>query len=316
MKQKTPTLTAIACALAIASSASFAAEVAGGSSTAYVVAGPSNMMGDGFAGISMPKFNPPTTNPVDQSGIVSFKNGPIAQTNAAYSGGADLNGYYYIRLPGDSNPISETWRTVGPNNTAIYAYRQIGNPQQGFPQFGGEVVAKVSGHEVYFGEWAPKGNNTGYAHNPNLNMNNSRRTVFYVGENPTTSMPTLANAKYDVVGVRRYNPDTQGGVFKGVLTANYGGGSGTLSGSLNAVQPGITNPNNSLNFNGTTISSNGTFSGSTALRQKPWRASTTGRTTVTTAVMHWTWPSAVPNVERRLCGKGGRLSPFSVSFLM
>jgi len=48
--------------------------------------------------------------------------------------------------------------------------------------------------------------------------------------------------------VRRYNPDTQDGVFTGVLTANYGGGSGTLSGNVGYVD-----------FSGTTISSNGTF---------------------------------------------------------
>jgi len=249
MKHKTPTLTAIACALSLAASASLAAEVAGGSSTAYVIAGPSTLQGFDFAGISMPGTNPPTTNPNDQSGIVSFKNGPIAQTNTAYANGADLNGYYYVRLP-NGTIMAETWKAVAAHNTEIYAYRQIATPLDGFPHFGGEVIAKVSGQEVYFGEWAPKANNTGYNHNANLNMNDRRRTVFYVGENPTTSMPTLANAKYDVVGVSRYNPDTQAGVYTGVLTANYGGGSGTLSGNVGYV-----------NFNGTTISSNGTFTG-------------------------------------------------------
>jgi len=225
--------------LSLAASASFAAEVAGGSSTHFVVAGASPVTG--HAGISMP------TPDGTQSMIVGFQDGPIAQTNHAYNvTGADPNGYYYIYING--NVMSETWKTVAPHNTEIYAYRQIGNPLPGFPQFGGEVVAKVSGQEVYFGEWAPKANNTGYDHNPNLNMNDRRRTVFYVGENPTTSMPTLANAKYDVVGVSRYNPDTQAGVYTGVLTANYGGGSGTLSGNVGYV-----------NFNGTTISSNGTF---------------------------------------------------------
>jgi len=79
-------------------------------------------------------------------------------------------------------------------------------------------------------------------------MDSELRTVFYVGENPTTSMPTLANVQYDVVGVNSYNPDTQDGVFTGVLTANYGGGSGTLTGNVGYVD-----------FNGTTIASNGTF---------------------------------------------------------
>jgi len=204
MKHRVPTLTALACALSLSSSIGLAAEVAGGSSTAYVVAGPSTLQGEGLAGISMP--SEPGNNPNPQSGIVSFKNGPLAQTNAVL-GGQPGNGY--ITLGPNGPLISETWKAIGPNNTEIYAYRQIGNPASGFPQFGGEVVAKVSGHEVYFGEWAPKANNTGVGHDPNLNMNDIRRTVFYVGENPTTSMPTLTNAKYDVVGVRRYNPDTR-----------------------------------------------------------------------------------------------------------
>jgi len=233
----------------LASTASLAqVVVAGGSSTSYVTVGGSNSPQGtpGRAGISMPKVSPPTTNPDDQSFIVGFAEGPLAQTNNALNG---LPGNGYITLP-NGVKISETWKAIGPNNTEIYAYRQIGNPMPNFPHFGGEVVAKVSGNEVYFGEWAPKGNNTGEAHNPNLNMNSPLRTVFYVGENPTTSMPTLANAKYDVVGVSRYNPDTQAGVYTGVLTANYGGGSGTLSGNVGYV-----------NFNGTTISSNGTFTG-------------------------------------------------------
>ncbi|KXU38490.1 hypothetical protein AXE65_13035 [Ventosimonas gracilis] len=142
MKHKTPTLTAIACALSLAASASLGAEVAGGSSTKYVVAGPSSLQGADLAGISMPTTIPPTTNPDDQSGIVSFKNGPIAQTNTAYALSADDNGYYYVRLP-NGTIMAETWKTVGPNNTEIYAYRQLGNPEDGFPQFGGEVVAKV-----------------------------------------------------------------------------------------------------------------------------------------------------------------------------
>jgi len=151
MKHKTPTLTAIACALSLTASASLAAEVAGGSSSDYVVAGPSTLQGIGLAGISMPGTNPPTTNPDDQSGIVSFKNGPIAQTNAAYANGADDNGYYYVRLP-NGIIMAETWKTVAEYNTEIYAYRQIANPLPGFPHFGGEVIAKVSGQEVYFGE--------------------------------------------------------------------------------------------------------------------------------------------------------------------
>ena len=65
---------------------------------------------------------------------------------------------------------------------------------QATPHFGGEVIAKVPGlaasNAVYFGEWAPWDGSTGTAHDPDLGMSSSLRTVYYVGENPTSSMPT------------------------------------------------------------------------------------------------------------------------------
>ncbi|WP_263462316.1 Slam-dependent surface lipoprotein [Thauera sp. Sel9] len=242
---------AIASAMMIVSASALAqnSSTHGGASTNYVNTGIGASMGTGV-GISMPGTNPPTTNPGDQSAIVSFAGGPIMQANAAYA--SQSGPYYYIYIPGSSGPIqmAQTWRADAAYGTKIYAYRQINNPLPTFPHFGGEVVAKVKDHEVYFGEWAPKGSNTGTGNNTNLNLNSNLRTVFYVGENPTASMPNLVNAKYDVVGVRRYNPGTQAGVHTGTLTANYSisSASGTLTGSVwNA------------NFNGTTIASNGTF---------------------------------------------------------
>ena len=76
----------------------------------------------------------------------------------------------------------------------------------------------------------------------------ANRTVFFVGENPTTSMPTLVNAKYNVVGVNKYNPGTGAGITSGVVNASYASGSGSMSGTVG-----------SINFAGTAISSNGSF---------------------------------------------------------
>ncbi|MBX6964158.1 Slam-dependent surface lipoprotein [Alcaligenes faecalis] len=240
---------AIVSAFLLASASSFAAPVAGGASKGFVVADkPSTMMAIGEAGISMPGTDPYTANPADQSGVVSFKSGPIWQTNQVLS---NADGHGYIEMPAGTK-ISETWRhTISSGTgagTQIYAYRQMNDPLTGYPHFGGEVVAKVSGQEVYFGEWAPRVANPSQGSSTNLNMNSADRTVFYTGENPTTAMPALVNAEYNVVAVRKYNPGTQGGVFSGVLTANYGGGSGTLAGSVGGV-----------NFNGTSIASNGQF---------------------------------------------------------
>ena len=238
---------AIVSAFLLASASSFAAPVAGGSSKAFVVADkPSTMMAQGEAGISMPGTDP--YDATKQSGVVSFKSGPIWQTNAVLG---NVDGHGYIEMPVGTK-ISETWRhTISSGvgaGTQIYAYRQMNTPLENYPHFGGEVVAKVPGQEVYFGEWAPRVANPSQGSGTDLNMNHADRTVFYTGENPTTAMPNLVDVKYNVVGVRKFDPATNGGVFSSTLTANYGGGSGTLAGSLG----GIT-------FTGTTIHSNGTF---------------------------------------------------------
>lgn len=117
------------------------------------------------------------------------------------------------------------------------------------------MIAKVSGSEVYFGEWAPAKTGTQPTNSTDLNLSSTDRTVWFVGENPTTSMPTLVNAKYNVVGINQYNPGTAAGVTSGVLTANYGSGSGTLTGTLGSV-----------NFAGTTIASNGSFARTTQIQ--------------------------------------------------
>lgn len=204
------------------------------------------MMAQGEAGISMPGTDP--YDATKQSGVVSFKSGPIWQTNTVLG---NVDGHGYIEMPVGIK-ISETWRhTISSGvgaGTQIYAYRQMNSPLAGFPHFGGEVVAKVPGQEVYFGEWAPRVANPSQGSSTDLNLGHADRTVFYTGENPTTAMPNLVNVKYDVVGVRKFDPATNGGVFTSTLTANYGGGSGTLAGALGGV-----------NFNGTTIASNGTF---------------------------------------------------------
>lgn len=240
---------AIVSAFLLASASSFAAPVAGGASKKFVVADKeSTMMAKGEAGISMPGTDPYNANPADQSGVVSFKSGPIWQTNQVLS---NADGHGYIEMPVGTK-ISETWRhTISSGvgaGTQIYAYRQMNDPLTGYPHFGGEVVAKVPGQEVYFGEWAPRVANPSQGSSTDLNMNSADRTVFYTGENPTTAMPNLVNVTYNVVGVRKFDPGTNGGVYSSVLTANYAGGSGTLAGSLGGVS-----------FNGTTIASNGTF---------------------------------------------------------
>lgn len=244
----------VVSALSLLASTSFAATVAGGSSSSYVTAAPSNLLAVGTAGIAMPTSVGGTA---DASKVVSFAAGPIAQTNAVIStpGGTSAHISQYNPATGLTTIVSETWKNTFAYNTNVYAYRQISDPVAGYPQFGGEVIAKVSGAEVYFGEWAPRKTGTQPLNSNDLNLSSSDRTVWYSGENPTTSMPTLVNAKYNVVGVNKYDPSTGSGITSGVLTANYGSGSGTLSGSVGAI-----------NFAGTTIASNGSFARTTQIQ--------------------------------------------------
>jgi|GEM_PF-4021349 len=187
------------------------------------------------------------------SAVVSFKAGPIAQTNALLSGYGTTSAL--LANPSTGVITSQTWKNKVAYNTEVYAYRQIAAPSPGFPQFGGEVIAKVSGAEVYFGEWAPAKSGAQPTNSTDLNLSHANRTVWFVGENPTTSMPALVNAKYNVVGINQYNPGTAAGVTSGVLTANYGSGSGTLAGSVG-----------SINFAGTTIAANGSFARSNQIK--------------------------------------------------
>lgn len=229
--------------LSLASSGAFAATVAGGASSAYVQAAASNVGVAGTAGIAMPTAVGANAN---TNVVISFKNAPIAQTNAVLSSFGTASAH--ITNPVTGVKLSETWKNKVAYNTEVYAYRQISDPVAGYPQFGGEVIAKVSGNEVYFGEWAPRKTGTQPDNSTDLNLSSSSRTVWYSGENPTTAMPTLVNAKYNVVGVKQYNPGTGAGVTSGVLTANYGSGAGSITGTVG-----------SLNFAGTSIASNGTF---------------------------------------------------------
>lgn len=236
--------------LSLATSGAFAADVAGGSSSAYVEAAPSTLLALDTAGIAMPTT---VGGIADPAAVVSFQAGPIAQTNGVLSGYGTSSAH--ITNPYNDVVTSETWKNKVAYDTEVYAYRQIAAPSTGFPQFGGEVIAKVAGAEVYFGEWAPVKPDPLPGNSTDLNLGSADRTVWYVGENPTTSMPTLVNAKYNVVGLSQYAPGTAGGVTSGVLTANYGSGSGTLTGTVGAI-----------NFGGTTIASNGSFSRTTQIK--------------------------------------------------
>ncbi|HEP7962680.1 TPA: hypothetical protein VDU60_000318 [Pseudomonas aeruginosa] len=244
---------ALASALVLASASSMAADPIGKSSSTYIKVGSSTFQGTAQAGVGFPSTNPPAAGTT--AAISSLTGGPIAQTNLAYTNGSGPDYFIEFNLSGSTLRMAQTWRNLSaPNGTEIYTWRQISDPVGADrPHFGNTSIAKVSGHEVYFGEWVPKATSPVYGSSTNMvGQDDSLRTVFFVGENPTTSMPTLVDAKYDVVGINQYNPGAPAGVYTGVLTANYGGGKASLTGNVGYVS-----------FANTAISADGTFQNTT-----------------------------------------------------
>ncbi|MNI49469.1 hypothetical protein D3C73_1040810 [compost metagenome] len=91
-------------------------------------------------------------------------------------------------------------------------------------------------------------------------MGSADRTVWFSGENPTTNMPNLVNAQYNVVGINQHNPENPN-LYTGVLTANYSttAGSGNLGGALTRSGSAA------LDFTGTTINNVGAFTRDTTI---------------------------------------------------
>lgn len=229
--------------------------------------------GAGQAGLSFNAGNGFSTT-------INLEKGPVQHIRAKYNDRNQtpipINGTDpYANVDGTRNPQYLTLRDVAPvigwfysprlgqvwyenrhNNTEVYSVRQIANPAiPAAPKFGGLVIAKVPGMggsdgNVFFGEWAPRAGNPPQ-NSTDLNMADGKRTVWYVGDNPTTNMPNLVNAQYNVLGVNKHTPG-QNDFYTGVLTANYGTGSGSLTGTLSR-------PGDSVNFAGTRIDHRGTF---------------------------------------------------------
>ena len=156
------------------------------------------------------------------------------------------------------------WYENRHNNTEVYSVRQIANPIiPGAPKFGGLVIAKVPGMDgsngnVFFGEWAPRAGNPQKI-STDLNMADGKRTVWYVGDNPTQNTTGLATATYNVVGINKHTPG-KNDFYTGEITATFGTNKfGSMSGTLKRAG------DNDLSFDGVEINnSKGTFNSGAA----------------------------------------------------
>lgn len=134
-------------------------------------------------------------------------------------------------------PLGQVWYENRAHNTEVYSVRQMANPAiPAAPKFGGLVIAKVPGMggsngNVFFGEWAPRKGNPPQ-NSTDLNMADGKRTVWFVGDNPTGNTAGLGSMTYNVVGINKHTPG-RNDFYTGSVTARFGTApTGTMEGSI------------------------------------------------------------------------------------
>ena len=267
----------LAVLLTAAFGSAYAVEVQGGSSNPNLIKPKISDIipfGWGAAGIQVSSNG-------HLSNSINLEAGPAQRIrnkygNAPINGGnqnANVNGTANPRYltPGDVNPVlgwfsskklGQVWYEKRANNTEVFSVRQMAELSEAgllkkAPKFGGMTFAKVptAATNVFFGEWAPrKGNSNQIANSTNLNMNDGKRTVWFVGENPTKNTTGLATATYNVVGINKHTPG-KNDFYTGEIKATFGTGvKGSMSGALKRAG------DKDLSFNGVEITNSaGTF---------------------------------------------------------
>ena len=143
----------------------------------------------------------------------------IGATSIAVTSGADVIGHFNnLELL-----YRARWRMV--NGVSI-----AGLPgQPGFFHF-----SKVSGADVYFGEWSQ-----------NSQASHATHTVYYWGKSSRTTVPTSGFATYSVKGLNDYYNK---GVLSGTINARFIGTGGILRGTLkNNPASALASNNNARN---------------------------------------------------------------------
>jgi len=264
MKKLIITTTALALAGAFAPAAQ-AANVQGNSSNEKtLIIGKSDfppfVTPQGNAGIRMVAANG------KPSGFIDLFGGPVTQVRNAAK--ANEAGPFFAKFPPlPIFNIAQVWYNDQDATANVYSLRQLMQlPLDVWPKFGGLVIGQVkgtaAGQGVYFGEWSRAVSAPIQTDSTDLHMADAGRLVWYAGDDAVTSMPTLVNAQYKVVGINRTgigdNLPHAPKLYGGTLTANYSGTGGTLAGA-------ISRGSHSVDFGGTEIASDGTFNKGNAI---------------------------------------------------
>ena len=148
-------------------------------------------------------------------------------TSTAVTSGADLIGHFHMTPGRRTFNLEYLW---GIGWRMAHGVSVAGLPRQpGFFNF-----SKVSGADVYFGEWSQNGHASHTTH-----------TVYYWGKSSRTTVPTSGFATYSVKGLNDYYNK---GVLSGTINARFIGTGGILRGTLeNNPASALASNNNARN---------------------------------------------------------------------
>lgn len=134
---------------------------------------------------------------------------------------------------------------LGTDANGVTTFTAVTGTVTDHSQYGRFDFAKVSGYDIYFGEWKQTASVTAGDH-----------TVYYGGTGASTSVPSSGSASYSVKGISDYQGK---GILNGTFNASFTGSGGTLTGSLANAGGAY-----GVNIGTANITTSGTFNGSGA----------------------------------------------------
>ncbi|EPJ45955.1 MAG: hypothetical protein OFPII_22950 [Osedax symbiont Rs1] len=129
--------------------------------------------------------------------------------------------------------------TIDSNGIYTLSFPYTGAPKS-HQDLGVFNFAQVGTADVWFGEWSPSGT-----------VNDTQRSVYYVGSNADTAVPNSGVAKYSVTATNNYYLSGND-LLTGTLTADFGAAqlTGSMTNSLYGINIGTTTINSDASVTG------------------------------------------------------------------
>jgi C-lobe and N-lobe beta barrels of Tf-binding protein B len=160
------------------------------------------------------------------------------------NGGPHASGRVGIHVPAlqasQSIDFQGLQTSIGTDANGVSTYVNTTSATTDHSKYGRFDFAKVSTHDVYFGEWSQTGSATAGDH-----------TVYYGGTGASSALPSSGTATYSMKGISDYQNN---GILTGTFTADFG--NQEVTGSIQSAS-GYKLDIGSADIIGTTISGNG-----------------------------------------------------------